>query len=173
MEDQSPKTGKFALNYGILLGGLSIVFGLMLYFMDMHYRQDMSILIVSLIIMLGVIILGMSQFKKANRGYMSFSQALKVGLGICLIGGIMSMAYQLILSNVIDPEMMNKQLEIARANMQEMGMSQDKIEAQIEMSKKFSGPGMQIAFGLIFIIFVGFILSLFPALIMKKTESES
>src|SRR5690606_28457481 len=108
MEDQSPKTGKFALNYGILLGGLSIVFGLMLYFMDMHYRQDTSILIVSLVIMLGVIILAMSQFKKANRGYMSFSQGIKVGLGLCLIGGIISMAYQLILSNVIDPEMMNK-----------------------------------------------------------------
>lgn len=172
MEDQSPKTGKFALNYGVLLGGISIIFGLMLYFMDMHYRQDTSILIVSLVMMLGVIILGMKQFKKANMGYMSFSQGLKVGLGICLIGGVISMAYQLILSNFIDPEMMNKQLEIARFNMQEMGMSQENIEAQIEMSKKFSGPGMQIAFGLIFAIFIGFLLSLFPALIMKKTESE-
>ena len=37
MEEQQPKTGKFALNYGLLLGLVSIVFGVMLYTQKMHY----------------------------------------------------------------------------------------------------------------------------------------
>ena len=111
-ETQRPTTSKYALQYGLLLGGISVVLGIILYSMDLHYQGGLSILGVSLVIMLGCIIVGLLQFKKANNGYMSFGQGMKIGIGICLIGGIISMAYQLLLSHVIDPEMMSKQLEI-------------------------------------------------------------
>jgi len=172
MENQQPKTGKFALNYGLLLGGISVVFAFILYTMDLHYQGGMPMLFIGLAIMLGVIIFGLSQFKKANGGFMTFGQGLKIGVGICLIGGIISMIFQLILANVIDPEMLNKQLEIAKVQMQERGMTPAQIEAQISTSRKFSTPVFQIALGLIFSIFSGFILSLIPALVMKKAPSE-
>ncbi|MEL4307649.1 DUF4199 domain-containing protein [Joostella sp. CR20] len=172
MENTQPTTGKFALRYGLLLGGVSIAFGLMLYFMDMHYQQTMSIFVVSIVIMLAVILLALYQFKKENGGYMTFGEALKIGIGLCLIGGIISMLFQLLLSNVIDPDMLDKQLNLARAKMVEYGMTPEQIESQIEVSKKFSGPLIQAAFGLIGSIFFGFVLTLIPALVMKQTKSE-
>ncbi len=172
MENQKPKTGKFALNYGLILGVLSIVFTCTLFAMDMHYKGGIPVLIVSILITLGVIIYALIQFKKANGGFMTFGEGLKVGMGLCLVGGIISIIFNLLLSNVIDPEMMTKQLEYGRIKMEEAGLAQEQIDAQIEMSKKFSGPGMQATFGLIFIIFTGFVLSLIPTLIMKKEESE-
>lgn len=172
MENLKPQTGKFALNYGLILGMISIVFTCALYAMDMHYKGGIPILIISLLIMLGVIIFALRQFKKENGGYLGFGEGLKVGMGLCLIGGIISILFNLILSNVIDPEMMNKQLEFGRAQMEEKGIDPEQIDAQIEMGKKFSGMGMQVAFGLIYVVFTGFVLSLIPTLIMKREESE-
>src|SRR5690606_2118976 len=132
MTENAAPTGKFALNYGLLLGGISIVFGLILYSMDLHYQGGYSVLLVSVVIMLGCIITGLIQYRNANGGYMSFAQGLKVGVGICLIGGVISMLFQLVLSNVIDPEMTAKQLEMARVQMEEQGIASEQIDAQME-----------------------------------------
>ena len=39
MENQSLPLKNHILQYGSLLGGISVVFGLMIYFLDMHYSQ--------------------------------------------------------------------------------------------------------------------------------------
>ena len=151
MEENQPKTGKFALNYGLLLGGVSAIFVFILYTMDMHYQGGFSVMIVSMLLSLAAIILGLVQFKKANGGFMTFGQALKIGVGICLIGGIVSILFNQILINVIDPETMTKGMEYARAQLQEStNLTSDQIDAQLEMQKKFSTPVMQVAFGLLF-----------------------
>jgi hypothetical protein len=172
MEQQPPKTGKFALNYGLILGAISIAFSFMLYTMDMHYQGGFGILAVSALLSLVLIIIGMLQFKKANAGVMTFGQGLKIGIGMSLIAGIISIIFNLILTNVIDPDTTTKAMEYARVQLQEAGMTQEQIDAQMEMSEKFSGTGMQVAFGLIGSLFFGLILSLIPALVIKKTPSE-
>ncbi|MBL7473124.1 DUF4199 domain-containing protein [Robertkochia sediminum] len=170
--EQKPKTGKFALNYGIILGAISITFGLMLYFMDMHYQGGIAIGVVSVAITLAVIIAVMLGFKKANGGYMSFAEGLKLGVGTALIGGIIGILFNLILSNVIDPEMSAKAMQVAEAQFVEQGLNKEQIDANLEMAKKFQAPWIQAAFGLIGSIFLGFVLSLIPALVMKKTQSD-
>ena len=173
MDENQPKTGKYALNFGLLLGGISVIFTFILYTMDMHYQGGIPVLIVSLLLSLAAIIIGLLQFKKANGGFMSFGQALKIGVGICLIGGIVSILFNQILVNVIDPETMNKAMEFARGQLQEAGnLNSDQIDQQLEMQKKFSTPVMQMAFGLIFSLFFGFVLSLIPALVLKKSRPE-
>ncbi|WP_224483290.1 DUF4199 domain-containing protein [Robertkochia aurantiaca] len=172
MENNQPKTSKYALNYGMLLGLISIVFFLILYFMDLHYQGGIPVLVVSLVIQLGVILAALRAFKTANGGYMSLAEGLKIGVGLCLIGGIIGIIFSQILANVIDPDMMQKQLEIARADMADRGLNQEQIEAQMEMAKKFQKPWIQAAFALIGSLFFGFILTLIPALVMKKSESE-
>jgi DNA-binding transcriptional regulator of glucitol operon len=171
MEENQPKTGKYALNFGLLLGGISVIFTFILYTMDMHYQGGISVLIVSLVLSLAAIILGLIQFRKANNGFMSFGQALKIGVGICLIGGIVSILFNQILVNVIDPETMSKAMEYARVQLQETtNMTSDQIDSQLEMQQKFSTPVMQTAFGLLFSLFFGFVLTLIPALVLKKSQ---
>ncbi|WP_461533630.1 DUF4199 domain-containing protein [Sinomicrobium sp.] len=172
MIENTTPTGKFALNYGLLLGGISVVFSLILFSMDLHYQGGSSVFIVSVLSMLGCIIAGLIQYRKVNGGYMTFSQGLKIGVGICLIGGVITMLFQFVLSNVLDPEMTAKQLDIARAQMQEQGLGADEIEARIEMAKKFTGPFIQAAFGLIGSVFFGFVLSIIPVLVLKKSNPE-
>lgn len=172
MEENKPKTGKFALNYGALLGGISVIFILMLYSMDMHYQGGAMVIGVSVVLSLVIVVLGMIQFKKANNGFMSFGQGLKVGVGISLVAGIIGIAMNQLMQGVIDPEMMNKAMEFQKGTMLEAGMTSDQIDAQLEMGKTFQTPLMQILFGLLFSVVFGFLYSLIPALILKKTETN-
>ncbi|MFS4468055.1 DUF4199 domain-containing protein [Maribacter sp. 2210JD10-5] len=172
MEENQPKTGKFALNYGLLLGGISIVFAFMLYTADMHYQGGIAVMLISIVLMLAAIILALIQFKKTNRGFMSFGQALKIGVGVCLIGGIIGITFNQLMANVIDPDMMTKAMEYQKNQLMETTtMTTEQIDAQMEMGQKFSTPSMQVIFGLIFSLLLGFILTLVPALILKKPEN--
>lgn len=171
MEENQPKTGKFALTYGLILGGISIVFALMLYSVDMHYQGGMTVGLVSMALMITAIVFGMIQFRKANNGFMSLGQAMKVGVGVALVGGIVGILFNLIMANVIDPDMMNKAMEFQKVTLAETTkMTPDQIDAQIESVKKYSTPGFQVAFGLLFSIVLGLIFSLITGLILKKQE---
>ena len=172
MEENQPKTGKYALNFGLLLGVVSVVFAFMLYTADMHYQGGIPVMLISLALSLAALIIAMIQFKKANNGYMSFGQALKIGVGVCLIGGIIGIIFNQIMANVIDPDMMAKAMGFQKNQLLETTkMTVEQVDAQMEMGKSFSTPTMQIVFGLIFSIVIGFVLSLVPALVLKKNEN--
>ena len=172
MEENQPKTGKFALNYGLLLGGISVIFAIMLYSVDMHYQGGIAIMLISLVLSLAAVIFAMIQFRKANNGFMTFGQALKIGVGVCLIGGIIGIIFNQIMSNVIDPDMMTKAMEYQRNELLETtSMTMEQVDAQMEMGKKYSTPTIQIVIGLVFSLLAGFILSLVPALVLKKNEN--
>ena len=172
MEENTPKTGKFALIYGAMLGGISIVFSLMLYSADMHYQGGIMVVLVSLALSLAAIIVAIVQFRKANGGYMSFAQGLKVGVGVSLIGTIIGLIFNQIMTSVIDPDMMVKAIEYQKNLMLETtSMTPEQINQRIEMGQKINTPLMQFAFGLLFSLFIGFVFSLIPALILKKQEN--
>ncbi|RAJ12471.1 DUF4199 domain-containing protein [Arenibacter echinorum] len=172
MEETKPKTGKYALTYGLILGAISVAFLLMLYSLDMHYQGGPMVMGVSLLITIAVIVIGMLQFKKDNGGFMSFGEGLKIGVGIGLIAGIIGIIFNQILAGVIDPEMMNKAMEYQRGLLMETTkMTPEQIDAQMEGAKKFTTPSMQIVFGLVYSVVASFLLSLIPALILKKKET--
>jgi len=171
MEENKIKSSSFALTYGVLLGLISVAFGLMLYSVDLHFKGGMAVGLVSMALTLIAIVVGMYQFKKANQTFMTFVQGLKVGVGIALIGGVIGILFNLLMANVIDPDMMTKALEFQRSELlANTKLTPEQIESQLEYGKKFSSPSMQVAFGLLFSIVLGFVFSLIPALAMKKEE---
>jgi len=174
MEKSAIKTSSFALRYGLILGLISIVFGLMIYFLEMHYQNDTKIGMVSLASSTIVIVLGLLAFKKANEGYISLSEALKTGLGIALISGILSVLYQALLVTVIDPDTIQKSVDF---QMETIRMEQPELPTETlnqieEMQKRFSSPAIMAAIGIIFSLFFGFIISLVAGLIIKKSRPE-
>ncbi len=174
MEQNQPKTGKYALNFGVILGVISVAFSLMLYSLDMHYQGGLAVMGVSLVLTIILIVIGMMQFKKANNGFLSFGQALKIGVGISLVGAVIGVLFNQVLINFIDPDTMTKAMDYQREQLIAAGqLSVQQIDAQMEMGKSFSTPVMQIAFGLIGSLFFGFILSLVPAFILKKSKPEN
>ncbi len=139
MENIQPKTSKYALTYGILAGLAGIVFSLMLYFMDMHYEQGIAIQAVQFAILAIFVIIAILQFKKANSGFLSINQAIKIGPGVAVISFIVGMLYFLVFSNVIEPDFMANSYEIGRqkAIVENPQLTPEQIDQGIEFQKKF------------------------------------
>ena len=101
MEEITPK--KFIINAGLFTGSVSVVFGIMLYSLDAHYENGTASQVISVIIQLSGIIWGAYEFKKANSGFISLSETLKIGTGVSLILALISIMYLYILTNIMDP----------------------------------------------------------------------
>ena len=130
------------INFGLILGAISVIFQLMLYFFDMHYKNDSTAGIVSLTIMVGVILYSFIQFKKSNEGFISLSEALKIGLGVSLVSALVGIFYTQILLNILDPDTMKKSLELSLENMriQNPEIPQDALYTVRSKQEKMSSP---------------------------------
>jgi hypothetical protein len=174
MENQELSPKQIMLNYGLMLGFASILINVALYAMGKTYDPHWSVGVISIIISVVVIILGIKQVKILNGGFLSLSEALKTGLGIALVSGIISILYTLIFTNFIEPEYFARMLEVQQQKMLETypNFTDEQLEASLAMAKKMSGPIITSAMVIIGSLFFGFIISLIGGLIMKKSDEE-
>jgi len=171
MEDNQPKTGKFSLNYGLILGAIGVVFGIMLYSMDAHTSQDPSNTAISIVIMVAVIIWGIFSYRKANNGFLTLGEALKLGAGIALVSGIITVIYTLLMVNVLDTEFAVKIAEGQKAANEAAGVLTDaQIQQQYDGTINFFW--ITYPFILIFNIIAGLIIGLIGGLILKKAKPD-
>jgi len=130
--------------------------------------------IVSFIMYVVLIVFGLRAFKIANGGFLTLGEALKTGIAIALVGSILSLIYTYIFMTYIEPDFMSQMMELQRQKMLDANpnLSDEKLEAMTAMGKKFSSPAVILTVGLIWSIFLGFIISLIAGLIMKKTPEK-
>jgi hypothetical protein len=174
MNSQNSSLKSIIISNALILSAISIAFNLMLYFLDMHYQQSQEAGIVGIIIMIAILIYAFIQFKKINEGYLSLSEALKIGLGISLVAALIGVVYTYILTEFLDPGMMDKALDfqIEKIRMENPEITSDQIAGMREMQEKFSSPLIRSAFQIIGSLFIGFIISLIGGLIIKKSRPE-
>ena len=173
MENQKSSATQTMLNYGLILGILSILMSVGIYAMGMIYEQGIAVMLLSFVIMAVVIFLGLKNFKGVN-GSLTLGQALKVGLGIALISAIISVIYNQIFINFIEPDFMENMMKVGEQKMLEQNpnMTDEQLEVAKGMQEKMSSPLIGIAFGIIGSLFFGFIISLIEGLILKTPTVE-
>jgi len=172
MESQQKPTNKIALNYGLILGFAGILQGLIFYAMGKTYDNDWYKSVISIVIMAVIIFLGIKEYRKNNDGLLSLGQGIKTGLGIVLIGAVISVIYTLIFANFIEPGFIDHIVELQKQQfLENPNMTDEMIETMSENTRKYFWP---FTIGMIFIfsLFLGFIVSLISSLIMKKTDEE-
>jgi amino acid transporter len=173
MENQQKPTKQIMLNYGVILGFASILISVANYALGNAYNQDWKVSLLGFLVMAAIIVFGIKKYKEANGGLLSLGEGLKTGVGIALIGGVISIIYTIIFMTYIEPDFMENTMELARQKMMDNpNMSEETIDAAINMQKKFSSPAMIAGFGLLWVAFLGFVISLIASLIMKKTEEQ-
>ena len=173
MENQQNSSKKVILNYGLILAGISILLHVALYAMGKHLEQDWKTTVLSIALTTVVLVLGIKKFKESNNGFLTLGEGLKVGIGIALVSTVIYIIYTMLFMNVIAPETMDQSLEIAREKLLENpNMSEDQIDAALEMQKKFSSPGILAAVMLVFSLFISFVISLIASLVMQKKEDQ-
>ncbi|SDR81574.1 Protein of unknown function [Polaribacter sp. KT25b] len=172
MENQT-NSKSIILNYGLILGVISILPGLIKYAMGGNYLEnDWISSVLSLVLTVAFIVLGIKKFKSENEGFLSWGQGVKVGLGIVLISMIISIVYLLLFTNFIEPDFKNKVIESSIVKWEDAGMSSDQIEMSTKMTKDYFELSL---YGSIVVmsLFLGFVISAITAAIMKKTEEDT
>ena len=174
MNPKNPSLKSIIITYGLLLGGIFVVFQLMLFFLDMHYKNDTTAGIVSLVIMIGIMLYAFLQYRKSNEGFLSLGEALKMGIGIALVSALIGIVYTQILINVLDPDTMQKQMELSMETLKAENpeIPQEALETARSMQEKMSSPLILTAIQIVFALFFGFIISLIGGLIVKKSRPE-
>ena len=99
--------------YGLIYGGISVAFSIMLFLLDMHYQGGSLQQWTGLLIMVGSITAGQLAFRKLNDGYLNLSEAMKIGLGVTIVGIIIALFYGWFQAIVLDPNQIEKATEFA------------------------------------------------------------
>ena len=172
MESEKTSSKKIIINYGLLLGIISVVLGVVMYITNSHIDPHWIFSVVGTIILIGIITYGIKAFKASNNGYLTLMQALKVGVGIALIGGIMGAIWSFTLTNVIEPDYTQQVLEVQREKIMEQypDFSEEQIDQSMTIAEKFSSPFVSLALSIIASLFFGFIISLIAGLVMQKKQ---
>jgi hypothetical protein len=174
METEKGSVKKVAMQYGLILGLVSIMLAVVVYAMGQTYEQPWWQGVLGFVIMLLCIVYAIKAFKIGNSGFLSLGEALKVGLAVALIAGIMGVLFNLFFSTVIEPDYTMILLDKAQSDMvaQNPNMTEEQMELSMSITEKMVSPGVLAAIGIVASLFLGFIISLISGLIMKVGKPE-
>lgn len=160
------------INYGIILGALSVTIQVVKYAMNRHLEQEYISSVVGFVLMVILITLGIKKIKQLNGGFLVFGNAVKVGVGIAVVASILGIIYQLVFINFIEPDFFDKVLEIQNEKLLDKGISEEQIEESNKIAKKFMNPFLTSSISLLMAAFFGFIISAVVGAIMQKNKQQ-
>jgi len=168
MENKS-SLWKSALNWGVIMGIVMIIYNLIMFFLDLSLEQWVGW--VSYIVMIAIIVVSTINYRdKVLGGAITYGQALGFGVMVVLFSSIISSIYTYVFVTVIDPEFANKILAMTEQKMVAKGIPEQQIEAGLSMQKKFMSPIMMSVFVIPVTVFFGCIFSLITSAFLKKNR---
>jgi Protein of unknown function (DUF4199) len=167
MENQTTTT-RTALKWGVIFGIITVLYNTGVYVSGQFGNKALGY-VVYLIIGLGVYF-SLIDFKKENQGFMSFGQGLGLGTMMSTIMGLISSFYSFAYMKFIDSGLNEQMLKKIEQEMEKQGTPDDQIEKAMEVMKMFMNPGILFITGLLFVVFIGFVLSLIITAIIKKDK---
>lgn len=170
MEENSISIKPFAYNYGLILGGLSIIMLVIMYVLEIDKSWPLSI--ASFALTVTIYVLGLRAFKQNNAGQLKLGQAVKLGLAIAAIGGLVAALYTYIHYSYIYPEFIDKVREesVDQMLLRSPDMTNEQIDQAMKINNMFTSPFAMSTFSLIGNLFLGTIIALIAGLIMKNDD---
>ena len=154
---------------GAILGGISILFSVIIYVFNLYTTQWLSFLRYAIFI--GGIIYGNILFANQNENNVTFGNIFAHGFKTTAVVIVITVLYT-VLSLFIFPDMVDKIIEISRTAMaKNPQMTDEMIEQGIAMTKKLFLP-FAIAGAIFFTGFFGAIGSLIGAAVAKKNPVD-
>ena len=167
MEEQA-STARVALKYGILTSVAIMVYTTILNVSGQSQNKWLAML--TYVIMIIGIVLALKEFREANKGFMTYGECLGLGSLVSAVLGLLSSMFAMIYIRFIDPTIITQTLEKARADMEARGLDDAQIDNYMEISQKFSSPGIMFAAGVFGYLFMGFIFSLIISAVLRREK---
>lgn len=169
----NPTVKKNALNFGLLIGGISVLYYLMGYVLMPNLFTSMSGGLVLMLLVIVINIYAVFRTRKDEGGYLVFKDAFTTFFLTWFGAGLIGTVFNLLLFNVIDPEFGSFiQEEVIRTTMQTMerlGAPEEQIDELLEQLKNQNQFGLATqARGFMSNSIIGAILGLIVAALVKK-----
>lgn len=166
--EQKKSIWKETLNYGIILGLVSVGFSVLTYMFDLTFKS--WIMVPSLLISLLVLYLLLRSYRDHyNNGYISYGKSVGAGVVINLYAAIITAIYVYVLYAFIDPGLVEKSLAFAQEKMIARGVPEAGLDAASAMQAKMMKPWIQALSSIFYGVFFGLLISLIISLfVMKK-----
>ncbi len=170
MEHPKPSIKPVAYTYGLYLGLLSIAGIIILYVLNQEKNWIVSG--ISIVLTILIYVYGIGKYKKENANVLSIKDALKTGMGMALISGIIAAIYAVVHYGFIAPEFIEGIREKAMNDMlsQNPNMAGEQLEMGTKMVNIFTSKFFMATMFLISSLFFGFIISLITGAIMKNNN---
>ena len=175
MEDQPKVTRKsIMLNYGLLLGFVSIIIALLNYVFGALYKPHWIMIVASAVSSIAIIVLGIKKIKEFNDGYLTIGEAIKTGLGISLISALIYSVYLAVFFNFIETSYFENMALVQEQNILEKypNLTDEQMEGALKNAAMFNNTGANITLAIIFSLFFGLIISFISGLIMKRSAED-
>ena len=170
MEEQNEQVTikQVAIKWGLMLGIISIVLFLALYFGGFSGESWTSWL--GAVFTITLIYLAHKEYKDQGDGYMSYSQGLGLGTLTAGISGTVSSIFSYVYTKFINLDYLTEMMDMARVKMEDQGQSDDQIEVAMGFVEKMMTPEITLGIGFIGAIFFGFIIALIVSAFTKNNN---
>ncbi|MRR20512.1 DUF4199 domain-containing protein [bacterium] len=166
--EQKRSIWKETLNYGIIMGLITVGISLVTYMFDLTFKT--WVIWPSLLV--GVLVLYFllrSYRDHYNNGYITYGKSVGAGVVIQVYSAIIAAIYIYVLYAFIDPGLVDKSLAFQEEKLIARGMPEAAIDQALAMQAKMMKPWFTALMSTLSSVFYGLILSLIVSLfIMKK-----
>lgn len=166
---------KYALNFGLLLGLIAIAFNVIGYVTGAMLSGDTWYQWIFYLVFAVFIFFTVYNYRSKNGGFMTFTQALKVGVLTAVISGLISAIYNYFFLTVIEPDLLNEIFVKAEEKMLQDNpeLTSEQLEMGLGIMRKMANPLVGGSVLIAFSAFFGFIYSLIAGLIWKFERTIS
>jgi len=182
MEEKNTNVWKNALNWGLILGIMSIILSVLMYILDFKPINFTNIGIMAalgLLVMIITLVFALKSYRNnILGGFMTFKEAFIFSLLVVIVSSIISSLYTYIFLAFIDPEYSKNVFEGVMSSTEELllsrGLDEDAVEQAMDMAREepIPTPSGSAIKGIINGSIFGVILSLILGAIMKKKNNE-
>ena len=171
--ETNPKVSVFknSVKYGLYTGIAYILLCLLLWALNVPKMSWLNYL-TFIVLIVGVILATINYRNKINDGFISYGKALATGVYVCVIAGVLVGIYTYLFYSFIYPEGIQEMLDLAEEQLVEKGFSDDMIDKQLSMTRKFSSIPIMSISSFIGTIIWGTIFSLVTSAILKKNDNS-
>lgn len=170
--EQKPTVFQTGLKYGLILALITIGYSLILHLVGLATNRWLPALL-GIVFFAVICYMGHKAFKEGGDGFMSYAQGLGMGVVIALVSGLLGSIFSVIYIKLIDDSVMEAAMQEQIEKMEDQGMSDAQIDQAMEMAAMFQTPVMMVIFGLLWSVFIGFIISLIVSAITKNSNPEA
>lgn len=170
MQKEDLQVKPYAINYGVIFGAYSILMLVLLY--AFNYETNTFISIFNFIITVAIVWYAIHIYKIDNGGKLDLTTAIKIGLAIGVIGGLIYGFYTYVHYELVQPEYITEMKSSMEAEMeaqiQQQQMGEEEAEMTRNMSGVFASPFVLGTIGLLSIIFKTFLVGLIVGMIKRN-----